>query len=62
MLKNLFKSLIFFVMCIVGMTASAADFSVNGLYYNKIDTENVLVTSGTIIYSGDISIPETVEY
>ena len=45
-------------------TASAYDFEVGGIYYNKIgdDKSAVEVTSGDVYYSGSITIPSSVEY
>ena len=45
-------------------TASAYDFKVDGIYYNKIgdDKSTVEVTSGDVYYSGSIVIPSSVEY
>lgn len=39
---------------------SAYDFEVNGIYYNKLSSTTVEVTSGTDKYSGDVAIPESV--
>ena len=40
----------------------AYDCEVNGIYYNRISVDEFEVTSGTNKYTGDIVIPETVEY
>ena len=43
-------------------SAFAFDCEVDGIYYNRLSTDEVGVTSGTSKYTGDIVIPETVMY
>ena len=42
--------------------ALAFDCEVDGIYYNRLSTDEFEVTYGTNKYAGDIVIPETVEY
>ncbi len=54
-----------FTLCIALVCAApvfAYDFEVNGFYYDKYRDTRLTLTSGTIKYSGSITIPETVEY
>ena len=43
-------------------SAFAFDCEVDGIYYNRLSTDELGVTSGTSKYTGDIVIPETVMY
>ena len=43
-------------------SAFAFDCEVDGIYYNRLSTDELGVTSGTSKYSGDIVIPETITY
>ena len=43
-------------------SAFAFDCEVDGIYYNRLSTDELGVTSGTSKYTGDIVIPETVTY
>ena len=59
--KTILRSVLAAVLSLVANTASAHDFEVNGIYYNKEGT-TVTVTSGDNKYSGDIVIPSSVTY
>ena len=53
------------MMLIVGFSANAQSFSVDGISYNitsATEPYEVEVTSGDVIYSGDVVIPESVTY
>ena len=52
-------SIIILLAHIVGLSAIAQDFEVDGIYYS-IDGGNATVTSGAISYSGDVVIPASV--
>ena len=43
-------------------SAFAFDCEVDGIYYNRLSTDELGVTSGTSKYTGDIVIPETITY
>ena len=43
-------------------TAKAYDFEVDGIYYEKSSNFRIGVTSGDRLYSGDVTIPESVTY
>ena len=59
-LKHLFIALL--LLC--SIIANAADFNVNGIYYNITDNVNrtVEVTFGTNKYTGHVSIPKSVTH
>ena len=61
MKKNylLFACILAFLPCI---KALAYDCEVDGIYYNRLSTDEFEVTYGTNKYTGDIVIPEIVEY
>ena len=40
----------------------AFDCEVDGIYYNRLSADEFEVTYGTNKYTGDVVIPETVEY
>ena len=46
---------------LISIVANAYDFEVGGIYFNK-DGNYAIVTSGNSYYSGDVSIPSTVNY
>ena len=53
------------LLSIVGVNASAYDFKSGGIYYNFNDGSSgstVSVTSGDTKYTGDVNIPESVNY
>ena len=49
-------------LLLISLSICAYDFMVNGLYYNVIGDNEVEVTYSDEKYSGDITIPEKVEY
>ena len=49
-------------LLLISLSIFAYDFMVNGLYYNVIGDNEVEVTYSDEKYSGDITIPEKVEY
>ena len=55
------KYLLLLVSLLISIVANAYDFEVGGIYYNK-DGNCAIVTSGDSNYSGDVSIPSTVNY
>lgn len=60
------KQLLLLIMMLLPMVASAYDFSVTDtegktFYFNKL-SDNVAIVKGDILYAGDITIPENVEY
>lgn len=61
-----FYRLILSFMLYVGVAVSgwAYDFSVDGFYYSIIseDEQTVALTKGEVLYSGDLTVPESVEY
>lgn len=61
MKKNylLFACILAFLPCIKPL---AYDCEVDGIYYNRLSTDEFEVTYGTNKYTGDIVIPEIVEY
>lgn len=70
-MKKLKSMLVTLAMLLCCISVGAHDFEVDGIYYKFISSEDktVEVTHKTIIftnyygvYSGEISIPETVEY
>ena len=61
--KFYLKTLLLCLFAFVGITASAADFSVGGIYYNKLTSATVEVTAPKeSYYSGDIIIPSKATY
>ena len=62
------KILLLTLMAILALTASAHDFVVNGIYYNKNGNEAIVTYKGTSYsqysdeYSGNVVIPSTVKY
>ena len=40
----------------------AYQFEKNGIYYDIVNGKAVVVSGGSVMYSGDVVIPETVEY
>ena len=62
------KMLLLTLMTILALTASAHDFVVNGIYYNKNGNEATVTYRGTSYsqysdeYSGNVVIPSTVKY
>ena len=50
------------LLCLCVPQAHAYDFMVNGIYYNKLSSSSVKVTSGDTEYIGTVSIPPTVTY
>lgn len=57
--KQLFLCIIAFL---VSIRVSAYDFQIDGFYYNIIGNDQVEVTSGDTMYSGQLSIPGSVTY
>ena len=55
------KYLLLLMSILISIVANAYDFEVGGIYYNK-DGNCAIVTSGDSKYSGDVSIPSTVNY
>ncbi len=55
------KYLLLLVSLLISIVANAYDFEVGGIYYNK-DGNGAIVTYGNSKYSGDVSIPSTVNY
>ena len=60
-MKHLIKLSLLLLAILLPASATAYNFIVNGIYY-KINGINAIVTYGTNKYSGDISIPSTVNY
>ena len=57
------KKIFTLFLALVATTALwAHDFSVDGIYYNILESREVEVTSGSTKYSGSVTIPETVAY
>lgn len=50
------------MMSVLTLCSYAYDFEINGIYYNKIKTNEVAVTNSNNLYSGRITIPSTVTY
>ena len=55
------KSILLTLSILISIVANAYDFEVGGIYFNK-DGNCAIVTSGDSEYSGDVSIPSTVNY
>ena len=55
------KSILLTLSILISIIANAYDFEVGGIYYNK-DGNCAIVTDGNSKYSGDVSIPSTVNY
>ena len=55
------KNILLTLSILISIVANAYDFEVGGIYYNK-DGKYAIVTSGDSKYSGDVSIPSTVNY
>ena len=64
--KNICARLFLFsLLSIVGINASAYDFESGGIYYNYNEGSSgssVSVTSGSSSYTGDVTIPQSVNY
>ena len=63
MMKHLLLTL--FVLAFTGTTLSAYDFEVDGIYYNINGNEATVTYESmysSVVYSGDVTIPETVTY
>lgn len=59
-MKQTYTKVLTFIACLLcGMSATAADFVVDGISYDKYSSTEVAVTTGDS-YSGDIIIPETI--
>ena len=56
------KSLLFLFAMLISTTIIGADFENNGYYFNFTGEGTVEITSGTNKYTGDISIPDYVNY
>ena len=69
-MKKLKSMLVTFAMLLCAISASAEDFSVDGIYYNITNSKKLTVavtyqgnsSSSYHEYSGDVVIPETVTY
>ncbi len=65
-MKKLKSLLVTLAMLLCTISASAEDFSVDGIYYNITDSEKLTVEvtrgSSSNSYSGDVVIPESVTY
>ena len=64
MKQNYLKELMTALLLLCCTVASAADFDVDGIYYNILSSEDktVEVTSGSNEYSGAVTIPASVTY
>ena len=60
--KSILRAVLTAVLTLVATTASAHDFEVDGIYYNKNGDGTVSVTSGDNKYTGDIMILSSVTY
>ena len=59
-MKKIFL-LLWFVL--LGLSkVQAYEFEKNGIYYDIVNGKAVVVSGGSVMYSGDVVIPETVEY
>lgn len=58
-MKNLITSAFLLLALLLPGTAAACDFEVDGIYY-VINGNQATVTSGTVKYTGDVTIPATV--
>ena len=57
------KKLLSFLLMLMPIVASANPLQIDGIYYNLITkTKQAEVTSGTTKYTGNVVIPENVEY
>ena len=57
------KKIFTLLVVLVATTALwAEDFEVDGIYYNILESRKVEITSGSIDYSGSVTIPSTVIY
>ncbi len=57
------KTLLFALLAMMPLIASAYDAYIDGIYYNfNISTMEAEVTSGDTKYKGSVEIPETVTY
>ena len=56
------QSLLTFLFLLLPVLVSADPVKIDGIYYNIIDDNNAEVTRNPNKYSGDIIIPETMEY
>ncbi len=61
---NYLKSLVLFLILLLSATASAYDFKVDGIYYNRSGSNAIVTYEKTTYnsYSGDITIPAAVTY
>ena len=58
-----FTRLLTFLCCLLSaLAASAYDFEVNGIYYDKTSDTEVAITYGDPDYSGEVTIPAEVSY
>lgn len=64
MTQNYLKQLMTALLLLCCTVAGAADFEVDGIYYNILSSEDktVEVTSGSNKYSGAVTIPASVTY
>ncbi|MBR3854529.1 MAG: leucine-rich repeat domain-containing protein, partial [Bacteroidaceae bacterium] len=62
MKQNYLKELMTALLLLCCTAASAADFEVDGIYYNILSSEDktVMVTSGSNEYTGAVTIPASV--
>ena len=57
------RAIVAIAMMLIGWLPSLAhDFKVDGIYYNKINSTNVEVTSGDFLYGRDVIIPSSVKH
>ena len=62
-MKSFFKTALMLLALLLPATASAHDFEVDGIYYNFLDDEgSVGVARPPVKYSGDVTIPDAVNY
>ena len=58
-----YRAIVAIAMMLIGWLPSLAhDFKVDGIYYNKINSTNVEVTSGDFLYGRDVIIPSSVKH
>ena len=63
MMKSLIKTALLLLALLLPATATAYDFMVDGIYYNYLDDEvSVEVAKCPVSYSGDVTIPDVVNY
>ena len=56
------KKVLFAMLMLLPMVASAYDCEVDGIYYSRLSADEFVVTYGDNKYTGDVVIPETVTY